>query len=150
MSWSESVDQALCFGWIDGIRKSIDSESYLIRFTPRKSNSIWSDINIKKVEVLTKQGLMQPKGLASFKLRRESHSRIYAYESEPKVFAEIFENRFKLNVKAWNYFQTLPGSYKRTVIHRIMSAKKESTQLRRFEELLVDCQNEKRIKSLNS
>src|SRR6187549_476911 len=82
MTWSESVDQAICFGWIDGVRKSIDKDSYFIRFTPRKPTSIWSAINIKKVEELTKQGLMQPAGLASFEKRTEGKSRIYSFEQE--------------------------------------------------------------------
>ena len=83
LTWSESVDQAICFGWIDGIRRSIDRESYSIRFTPRKPKSIWSAINIKKVEDLTKLGLMKPKGIAAFNKREESNSKIYSYETKP-------------------------------------------------------------------
>lgn len=82
MTWSQSVDQALCFGWIDGVRRSIDKESYCIRFTPRRPTSIWSDINIKKVEELTEQGLMLPEGLKAFELRKEHKSRIYSFEND--------------------------------------------------------------------
>src|SRR5918993_5745637 len=83
MTWSQSVDEALCFGWIDGVRKSINEHSYSIRFTPRKPTSIWSAINIAKMDKLLKQGLVKPAGLASFNLRKESRSRIYSHEREP-------------------------------------------------------------------
>src|SRR5436190_8307851 len=100
MTWSQSVDEALCFGWIDGVRKSIDKDSYQIRFTQRKSASIWSAINIKKIEELTKQGLMQPAGLASFEKRKEDKSKIYSYENEGRKFTQNFEKQFKANKKA--------------------------------------------------
>src|SRR6187549_365301 len=86
MTWSQSVDQALCFGWIDGVRKSIDKDSYQIRFTPRKQTSIWSAVNIKKIEELTKQGLMQPEGLASFEKKQEAKSKIYSHENKETKF----------------------------------------------------------------
>src|SRR6185312_373853 len=91
MTWSQAVDQAICFGWIDGVRKSIDQDSYFIRFTPRKPTSIWSAVNIKKVEELSKHGLMQPAGLASFDFRKEHKSRIYAYEKEAVRLSVGFE-----------------------------------------------------------
>jgi uncharacterized protein YdeI (YjbR/CyaY-like superfamily) len=103
VTWSQSVDEALCFGWIDGVRKSIDESSYSIRFTPRRSGSIWSAINIKKVEELTKQGLMKPAGIASFEKRKENKSRIYSYEKEPLKLSPAFEKKFKANKKAWNF-----------------------------------------------
>ena len=93
MSWSESVDQALCFGWIDGVRKSMDEESYTIRFTPRKKDSIWSAINIKKVEHLSGQGLMKEAGLKAFNLRTENKSRIYSHEKEPIPLHQNFEKQ---------------------------------------------------------
>src|SRR6478735_4434063 len=114
MSWSQSVDEALCFGWIDGVRKSFDSETYQIRFTPRKPASIWSAINIRKMEELTRQGLMQPAGLASFEKRTEARSKIYSYEKEEKVaLPDDFKERFMANKKAWKYFQSLAPSYQR-------------------------------------
>src|SRR5689334_7004236 len=94
MTWSQSVDEALCFGWIDGVRTSIDKDRYQIRFTPRKATSIWSAINIKKMEALTKQGLMQPAGLASFEKRKEEKSKIYSFEREAITFPKIFEKQF--------------------------------------------------------
>src|SRR6476619_3513385 len=94
MTWSQSVDEALCFGWIDGVRKSIDIDSYQIRFTQRKSTSIWSAVNIKKMEELTKAGLMQPAGLESFAKRTESKSRIYSHEKEEEEFPGEFKKQF--------------------------------------------------------
>ncbi|MFZ0598917.1 MAG: YdeI/OmpD-associated family protein, partial [Flavobacterium sp.] len=120
MSWSESVDQALCFGWIDGVRRSIDDESYSIRFTPRKKSSIWSAINIKKIEDLTKAGLMTPEGEKAFALRSEDRSGIYSHEKEPSVLDPDFEKQFKANKIAWEYFNTQAPSYKKVMIHWIM------------------------------
>jgi uncharacterized protein YdeI (YjbR/CyaY-like superfamily) len=104
INWSQSVDQALCFGWIDGIRRSIDKESYCIRFTPRRNTSNWSAINIKKVEELTKAGLMKPAGLKAFALRNENKSGIYAYENETAWLESAYEKQLKANKKAWDFF----------------------------------------------
>jgi hypothetical protein len=117
MTWSQSVDQALCFGWIDGVRRSIDKESYCIRFTPRRSNSIWSDINIKKMETLSKAGLMKPAGLEIFELRTENKSRIYSHEKVPLVLEKKFETQFKKNKLAWEFFNKQSPSYKKRMIH---------------------------------
>lgn len=136
MTWSQSVDEALCFGWIDGVRTSIDKESYQIRFTPRKPTSIWSTINIKKIEELTRQGLMQPAGLAIFEKRKEEKSKVYSFEKETMRFSKVFEKEFKANKKAWKYFQLLAPSYKKTSIHWVMSAKQEATRLKRLNELI--------------
>lgn len=149
ISWSESVDEAICFGWIDGIRKSIDEESYCIRFSPRKPGSIWSDINIKKVETLSKQGLMKPSGLAAFSKRKEHKSRIYSYENEPSVLPDTFLKKFKANKKAWKYFQSMAPSYQKSCIHWITTAKQEATQIKRMEELIKDSENQTKIKLLN-
>jgi uncharacterized protein YdeI (YjbR/CyaY-like superfamily) len=116
MSWSESVDEALCFGWIDGIRKSIDDKSYTIRFTPRKPTSIWSAVNIKKMEELTKKGLMQPAGLAAFQYRKEEKSKVYIHENEAKKLSLTFEKKFKTNKKAWEYFIVQAPSYQKLII----------------------------------
>src|SRR5689334_14743182 len=107
VTWSESVDQALCFGWIDGVRKSIDDQRYFIRFTPRKPTSIWSAINISKMETLIKQGLMKPEGLAAYNKRQEKKSKIYSYEKEALKLASAYEKKFKANKKAWKFFQSL-------------------------------------------
>ena len=143
MTWPQSVDEALCFGWIDGVRTSIDKDSYQIRFTPRKPTSIWSAINIKKVEELTKQGLMQPAGLASFKKRKEERSKVYAFENEEMNFTAEFEKKFKANKKAWVYFRSLAASYKKVSKHWVMSAKQEATRLKRLGQLIEE--SEKRI-----
>ena len=149
ITWSESVDQAICFGWIDGVRKSIDEERYCIRFTPRKPTSIWSAINIKKVEELTTKGLMHPSGVEAFKKRKEINSRIYSYEKEPEMLRKDFEKIFKANKKALQFFQNMPPSYKRTAIHWVMSAKKEEIKHKRLEELIKDSEEGRKIKRLN-
>lgn len=138
MTWSESVDQALCFGWIDGVKHSIDKESYKIRFTPRKKTSIWSAVNIKKVELLIEQGLMQESGLESYKNRSESKSKIYAFENEEMKFSPELEKIFKANKKAWEYFQSLAPTYRKPSSNWVMTAKQESTRLKRLNELIAD------------
>jgi uncharacterized protein YdeI (YjbR/CyaY-like superfamily) len=149
ITWSESVDEAICFGWIDGIRKSIDTESYCIRFTPRKPRSIWSAINIQKVENLSKQGLMHPAGIAAFQKRDEKKSAIYSYEKSPEKLSDDFSKKFKSNKKAWNFFQSMAPSYQRTAVHWVMNAKQESTKLKRLDELINDSEAKRKIKSLN-
>ena len=148
MTWPESVDEAICFGWIDGIRRSIDENRYCIRFTPRKAGSIWSAVNIKKVESLSKLGLMQPAGLAAYSKRSESKSAIYAYEKAPVALANNFQTRFKANKKAWIFFISLPPSYQRTAINWVMSAKQELTRLKRMEALISDSEEGLKIKPL--
>jgi uncharacterized protein YdeI (YjbR/CyaY-like superfamily) len=138
MTWSQSVDEALCFGWIDGVRKSIDKDSYQIRFTRRKSASIWSAINIKKIEGLTRQGLMQPAGHASFDKRTEGKSKIYSHEKDEVELTQNFKNQFKTNKKAWDYFQSLAPSYRKVSKHWVMSAKQEKTQAKRLNQLISD------------
>ncbi|MBK7230874.1 MAG: YdeI/OmpD-associated family protein [Saprospiraceae bacterium] len=142
MTWSQSVDQALCFGWIDGVKYSIDDESYKIRFTPRKKNSIWSAVNINKFEKLKTLGLLKPEGIASFNLRKESRSKIYAFENEEIKFSPEFEKIFKSNKKAWDYFQSLAPSYRKPSSNWVMSAKQESTRLKRLMELIADSEVE--------
>ncbi|MDB5283099.1 MAG: bacteriocin-protection protein [Bacteroidota bacterium] len=149
ITWPESVDQALCFGWIDGVRRSLGDESYCIRFTPRKAKSIWSAINIKKMEELIKQGLMKPAGLAAFEKRQEHKSRIYSYENEAAVLDPALEKKFKANKKAWEFFKNQAPSYQKTVIHSIMNAKQETTKLKRFENLVKDSEAGTKIKALN-
>lgn len=145
MKWSESVDQALCFGWIDGLRKSIDEQSYCIRFTPRRSNSIWSAININKVEVLTKAGLMKPEGLKAFALCKEAKSKLYSYEKESIELSADFTNQFKQNVVAWDYFMNQAPSYRRVVTHWIMSAKQQKTRQARLEKTINASNESKRV-----
>jgi len=149
ITWPQSVDEALCFGWIDGVRKNIDADSYYIRFTPRKPGSIWSAINIKKIEELTAKGLMQPAGLTAYSKRAEGRSKIYSYEKEPVTLSKAYEKIFKANKKAWKFFQSQPAWYQRVSVHRIMTAKQEATQLKRLEQLIKDSEAEKTIKELS-
>jgi uncharacterized protein YdeI (YjbR/CyaY-like superfamily) len=149
MTWSESVDEAICFGWIDGVRKSMDAESYSIRFTPRKPGSIWSAINIQKVEHLSKKGLMHPSGIAAFEKRKDNKSRIYSYEKPPQGLSDDFLKKFKLNEKAWQFFQSMAPSYRRTAVHWVMNAKQENTRMKRLDELINDSEAGRKIKILN-
>lgn len=138
MTWSQSVDQALCFGWIDGVRKSIDDDSYCIRFTPRKPASSWSSVNIKKVQELTRQGLMHEAGLAIFNKRTDGKSGIYSYEKTDVTFSAEWEKLFKTNKKAWKFFQSLAPSYRKASIHWVMSARQQTTQVKRMNILIAE------------
>lgn len=146
MTWPQSVDQALCFGWIDGVRKSVDSESYTIRFTPRRPNSIWSAVNIDKMQNLINQNLMQPEGLAAFEKRTDSKSRIYSHEqNELAQLPTEMEAAFKAHKPAWDYFMAQAPSYRKVVLHWITSAKQEKTRLQRFKKLLHACNGGKKL-----
>ena len=123
MTWSQSVDEALCFGWIDGIRRSIDKDSFCIRFTPRRPSSSWSSVNIRKVEELVKQGLMQPAGLEIYKQRKEKNSKVASYETEAKQLDKFLETRFKANKTAWEFFSKQAPYYQKTIIRWVMTAK---------------------------
>ncbi len=138
MTWSQSVDEALCFGWIDGVRTSIDEYSYQIRFTPRKPNSIWSAVNIKKVAALKEQGLMQAAGWESFENRNQKRAKLYPHENELMPFSPGFEKQFKANKTAWAYFQSLAPSYRKSSHSWVMSAKQETTRLKRLQTLIAD------------
>ena len=145
MTWSESVDQALCFGWIDGIRRSIDGESYCIRFTPRRPGSTWSAVNIAKAEELIRKGLMKPAGLLLYKIRKEEKSELYSYENRPAKLPSQFESKFRANKESWNFFTSQPPSYQKTRIFWIMSARQEATKLARLEKLMAACIQGKRL-----
>ena len=138
MTWSQSVDQALCFGWIDGVKHSIDNDRYQIRFTPRKKTSIWSAVNIKKAEKLINVGLMQKAGHISFNHRTESKSRIYSFEMEEVSFSLKFKKIFKANKKAWEFFQSLAPSYRKSSSNWVMTAKQEETRLKRLHILITE------------
>ena len=145
ITWPESVDQALCFGWIDGIRKSIDETSYKIRFTPRRSGSIWSSVNIKRVEELTKSGLMTPPGLKAFEARKEYKSGIYAYEQRSAELPPAYEKLLKKNKAAWGFFQAQPAWYRKQAFWFVVSAKKEETRLKRLEQLIEKFEQRSRL-----
>jgi len=145
MSWPESVDEALCYGWIDGVRRSVDEESYSIRFTPRKKDSIWSAVNIKKVEVLTQKGLMTEAGLKAFSFRKEKKSAIYSHESEMKELSDDLQQLFEADGKAWEFFNAQAPSYKKRIIHWIMSAKQETTRLSRLRKAIASSAEQQKI-----
>jgi uncharacterized protein YdeI (YjbR/CyaY-like superfamily) len=149
LTWQESVDEALCFGWIDGVRKSLGDDSYMIRFTPRKPKSIWSAINIKRVAELTKQGLMKPAGIAAFKLRDEKRSKVYSYEEKAEALRPGFEKKLKVNKKAWEFFEAQAPWYKRVAGAWIMRAVREETRLKRLAELIADSEAGRKIKPLS-
>lgn len=148
ITWPESVDQALCFGWIDGLRKSIDEKSYKIRFTPRRPASNWSAVNINRINELIKEGLVQPAGLAAFERRREDKSRIYAYENKPATLKEEYESEFRKHAKAWSYFQNMAPYYRKMMINWVMSAKREETRLRRLGILIQSSEENQKIPSM--
>jgi len=146
MSWSESVDEALCVGWIDGVRKRIDEQSYQIRFTPRRAGSIWSKVNLAKVEQLTAEGRMRPAGIAAFEARQEAKTGIYAFEREQPAELSAEETRdFKRNARAWRYFESAPPSYRKVMLHWVVSAKRSGTRARRLVQLIEACWEERRI-----
>lgn len=136
ITWPESVDEALCYGWIDGVRKSLDDVSYTIRFTPRKTTSIWSLVNIRKIEALTAEGRMQEAGIKAFAARKEAKSGIYAFEQKPAELPEAFEKIFRKNKASWSFFQAQPPSYRKTLVWWVISAKQEKTQMSRLNKLI--------------
>ena len=147
MSWSEAVDQALCFGWIDGRVNKIDDDRYMQRFTPRKPTSNWSKVNVEKVARLIEEGLMRPAGLAAFEKRTDQRTGVYSFERQPKLPPE-YEARLRANTAAAQYFESRPPSYRRTAIHLVMSAKREETRERRLQQLIEDSANGVDIKQL--
>jgi uncharacterized protein YdeI (YjbR/CyaY-like superfamily) len=149
ITWPEAVDGALCFGWIDGVRRSLDEISYVIRFTPRRSRSVWSAINIKRVAELTKLGLMRSAGVQAFERRTGDRSEIYAYEQRMGAkLSAAYEKKFRANKKAWKFFQSQPPWYRRTASWRVISAKKEETRSKRLTQLIEDSEHERAIPEL--
>ena len=136
ITYAEALDEALCFGWIDGVRRSLDETSYTIRFTPRKPRSIWSLVNVKHVERLQKERRMQPAGLEAYARRDPERTGIYSFENRPSELSAEYEKTFRENKAAWNFFQQQPPSYKKLMIFRTMEAKKEETRLRRLKQLI--------------
>jgi uncharacterized protein YdeI (YjbR/CyaY-like superfamily) len=139
------VDEALCVGWIDGVRHTIDAESYTIRFTPRKAVSTWSAVNIRRVTALTDEKRMQPAGLKAFAGRRENRSGIYAYEQRPAELVEPYRSQMKRNKAAWTFFEAQPPSYKKTLTWWVISAKQEVTRLKRLKTLIEACERGRRV-----
>lgn len=146
VTWPESVDHALCYGWIDGIRKSVDATRYVIRFTPRKPTSTWSAVNIKRVRALRRQGLMQPAGAAAFLARRENRSGIYSYEQRPTELPGPSAALLRKSPTAQRFFDAQPAWYRRAAIWWVVSAKQESTRERRLRQLIEDSAAARRLK----
>jgi uncharacterized protein YdeI (YjbR/CyaY-like superfamily) len=146
MTWPESVDEALCFGWIDGMRARLDDSAYTIRFTPRRVTSTWSAVNIARVAELTAQARMKPPGLEAFAQRREERSELYSYEQRAQAaLAAEDEAQFRRNAAAWRYFEAQPPGYRHLVIWRIVSARRSDTQQRRLAQLIEASQNQRRL-----
>lgn len=149
ITWPEAVDEALRFGWIDGVRKRIDDERYTNRFTPRRPTSNWSLRNIDRVRELTELGLMHPAGLKAFAERADERSALYSYEQRrAATLAPDHEREFKRNRKAWVFFESCPPSYRKSATHWVMSAKREETQRRRLSQLIEDSATGRRVPPL--
>jgi uncharacterized protein YdeI (YjbR/CyaY-like superfamily) len=135
LTWPESVDEALCFGWIDGVRKRIDDRSYSIRFSPRRTRSVWSKVNIERAEALIREGRMQPAGLAAYEARRENRVGVHSYEQRRPRLEEPYQEMLRQDGAAWAFFDAQPPSYRKAMSWWIVSAKREATRLRRLEKL---------------
>jgi uncharacterized protein YdeI (YjbR/CyaY-like superfamily) len=150
ITWPEAVDEALCFGWIDGLRKTTDENCYKIRFTPRKPTSNWSAVNIRRIQELVHQSRVRPAGLKSFERRVPEKSGIYSYENRhAAVLSKAAAKQFRSVRSAWEFFQQQPASYCQTAIWWVVSAKKPATQQKRLETLITDSKAKRRIKSLS-
>ena len=149
MTWPESVDEALCFGWIDGVRRRIDNDSYSIRFTPRRPRSIWSAVNVRRVEALTAAGLMAPAGIRAFAARTPERTGIYSFEQRKKAkLSPADAKRFRAEPDAWRFFQAQPAGYRHVATWWVVSAKQAATRERRLTTLIADSAAGRRIKLL--
>ncbi len=144
VDWPQARDQALCFGWIDGVRKSLGPDSYTIRFSPRRQGSVWSKVNIARFQALKSEGAMTPAGERAFAAGRENRSH-YSYESKPRELAPEEIERFKANIRAWHDWEKRPPGYRKLVLHWITSAKKHETRARRLAALIEDSAHGRKI-----
>ena len=147
ITYSEAVDEALCFGWIDGLTKSVDESRWMIRFTPRKEKSNWSAVNIKRFGDLKGEGRVAPPGMEAFE-RRDRGDRKYSYESPPKRLDPAYERRFKADKRAWAFWETAPPSYRKAAMYWVMSAVKEETRHRRLGVLIEHSRDAERVPPL--
>ena len=145
VSWPQAVDEALCVGWIDGVRYRLDEERHAQRFTPRRKGSIWSVINTKRAQELIAEGRMRPAGLKAFEARSPEKTALYSYEREAAAFTTEQQARFEADEAAWRFFQAQAPSYRRSITHWVSSAKRDETRERRFEKLLEDSRAGRRI-----
>ena len=149
ITWPESVDEALCFGWIDGVRYRVDADRYMIRFTPRRSDSVWSSLNIRRMKVLFRAGRVTPAGEAAWEARDAKRSGVYSFEQrKDPVFDPALLKRFKANAAAWAFFESQPPGYRRLCTFWVMSAKKEETREKRLATLIADSAAGRRLKGL--
>ncbi len=146
ITWPESVDEALCVGWIDGIRKSLGADSYTIRFTPRRKGSIWSSVNIARAKVLAAENRMRPTGVKAFEARLENKSGIYSYEQRRDRLEEPYAGLLKKNKAAWTFFEAQPPGYRKVLGWWIVSAKQEATRMSRLKRLTDACVKRKRLR----
>ena len=137
ITWPESVDEALCYGWIDGVRHSLDADRYTIRFTPRKKGSVWSTVNVNRVRALAELGLMQPTGLAAFEARKEDRSGIYSHEQGDVEMPEPYLGLLREDAAAWEFYEKQPASYRKAVNWWVVSARKDETRRRRLDSLVA-------------
>jgi uncharacterized protein YdeI (YjbR/CyaY-like superfamily) len=148
ITYHESLDEALCFGWIDGIRKSIDGERYMNRFTPRRPGSNWSLVNVRKVEALIAAGRMQPAGLAAYEARDAKKTGVYSFENRPTSFTPELTAAFRKRAAARRFWEAQPPGYRRMMCWHVMSAKQDETRVRRLERLMVECAAGRRIEPM--
>jgi uncharacterized protein YdeI (YjbR/CyaY-like superfamily) len=149
MTWPESVDEALSFGWIDGVRRSLGDEAYTIRFTPRKARSNWSAVNVRRMGELMAEDRVRPAGMKAFEARSEDRTAIYAYENRPADLDGEYADEFRRNAKAWEFWQSQAPWYRRTASHWVTSAKKEETRRKRLATLIADSEAGRRIGPLS-
>jgi uncharacterized protein YdeI (YjbR/CyaY-like superfamily) len=148
ITYRQALDEALCFGWIDGVRRSVDDETFTVQFTPRRKKSYWSAVNIRRAHELLQAGRMHPVGRAAFESRESRKQDRYSFENQPKRFHPRLERRFKSNPLAYEFFQIQAPCYRRTSIFWVMEAEREETRLRRLDELTASCARGKPIKPL--
>jgi uncharacterized protein YdeI (YjbR/CyaY-like superfamily) len=148
ITYHEALDEALCFGWIDGIRKSIDADSFAQRFTPRRARSVWSNVNIAKVNKLIAEGRMTERGLAEFEKRSPDRTAMYSFERDSVAFPPALEKKFRAKRKAWNFFESQPPYYRRLATWWVVSARRDDTRQRRLLQLINDSSAERRVAAL--
>jgi uncharacterized protein YdeI (YjbR/CyaY-like superfamily) len=146
ITYAEALDEALCFGWIDGVRRSFDETSYTIRFTPRKPKSIWSLVNVRHVERLMQEGRMHAAGIAAFERRTPERTGIYSFENRPRELSREYEKEFRRHKEAWEFFAAQPPGYKRQMSFWVMSAKREDTRRARLERLIDSSAKRERVR----
>jgi uncharacterized protein YdeI (YjbR/CyaY-like superfamily) len=149
LTWPESVDEALCYGWIDGLRKSIDADAYMIRFTPRRPTSVWSAVNVRRVKELTRSRRMRAAGRKAFAALSKAKTAIYSFEQRKDLkLPKAYVQRFRARPGAWEFFNERPPWYQRTATFLVLSAKREETRLRRLDRLINDSANRRPLREL--